>query len=172
MCEKPSFKKLCDFCAAVNLSVLGVCWLGTWLPALDSGEGFSIKRQIFPAQQSLWYQTRSRGPAGGSIWVTGAACHSSCGSTHKYNAACAHIGVSCAFSTCVSSLWFKLEPLAQQVHLDTSGERVRNTFAAEWQCPDFLSNIFGCQPLRWWFFLFPIAEEALEKYLLHLLSFA
>ena len=104
----------------------GVCSRGTWSRALDTGEGFSIKRQIFArAEQSLWYETRSRtGQLANSIWVTG-ALRSPCGSTclvHTYmllRTSCSMYvpGLSCAFYTCVASSRCGLEPLAQQVHL-------------------------------------------------------
>ena len=118
----PSKESARFFCVALNLSLHGEHSRGTWSESLDTGEGFSIKRQIFTrAPISL-----IRNKVGRASWRRhmGDGCTSlSTRNVHTIYMLfrATHILVQPGFvvhilHVCASS-WCGVKPLAKQVHL-------------------------------------------------------
>ena len=99
--------------------------LELWLRALDTGEGFSIKRQIFAAGTSNQPDTKQgRARASWRQQHMGEGC--TCGSTHaSYTPVCMLLRTSwCVYLDCrahftrvLPARGVAVKPLAQQVHL-------------------------------------------------------
>lgn len=111
-----------------------IAWLlGTWLAALDAGEGsLNKKADFYPHQQPAISLIRNKvagGPVGGGIWVTGALRtlhvvprnvlhalpHQPPSAQHLTQFVVQQILHT---SVCVASSRCGLKPLAQQVHLN------------------------------------------------------